>query len=152
MPKFLACLCLALVALALLPSCARKAATTEPYVRVEPASKSAPNKLAIQQGATEKDLGIVFFPAAKVNKSGLVQGPKGAIAGAELQTTEPYAKVVKFYRSKYAAQAPSVQTLDDPAGTSTMLNWQDLRGNYTVIIKRDNAGKRTVVTLAKTSK
>lgn len=154
MSKFLAGLCLTLIALMLLPSCARRpapSAAPEPYIRIEPASKSAPNKLAIQQGATEKDLGIAFYPGAKVNKSGLVEGPKGAIAGAELQTTEPYAKVVKFYRSKYAAQEPSFQTSDDPAGTTAMLNWQDLRGNYTVVIKRDNAGKRTVVTLAKTS-
>lgn len=155
MPKPLASLLLLLAAVTLLPSCAHKAATPtapEPYVRIEPSSKSAPNKLAVQQGATDKDLGIAFYPGAKVNKSGLVEGPKGAIAGAELQTTEPYANVVKFYRTKYTALKPSLQTVDDPAGTTTMLNWQDMRGNYTVVIKRDNVGKRTVVTLAKTSK
>jgi hypothetical protein len=156
--KFPISLCVIAAALTLLASCARRPAAPAtpaappPYIRIEPSTKSAPNKLAIQQGATDKELGIAFYPGAKVNKSGLVEGPKGNIAGAELQTTEPYASVVKFYRDKYATQKPSLQTVDDPAGTITMLNWQDMRGNYTVIIKRDNAGKRTVVTLAKTSK
>jgi len=153
--KFPICLCVTVAALTLVASCTRKPAAPaapEGYIRIEPSSKSAPNKLAIQQGATDRDLGIAFYPGAKVKKSGLVEGPKGNIAGAELQTTEPYASVVKFTADNNATRKPPFQTRHEPAGPITMFNWQDMRGNYTVVIKRDNAGKQTVVTLAKTSR
>jgi hypothetical protein len=145
------CVCGMLLAAALLSSCAKKAAP-EPYVRIEPSGKPAAGQMTVQQGLTEQELGIAYYPGAKVNKSGLVQGAKGAIAGAELQTAKPYGDVVSFYRSKYQAQKPTVKSLADPAGPTTIINWQDMRGNYTVVIKRDNAGKQTVVTLAKTSR
>ncbi|MHB8995956.1 MAG: hypothetical protein ACYC63_11990 [Armatimonadota bacterium] len=149
--KAILCVCGMLLAATLLSSCARKPAP-EPYVRIEPSGKPAPGQMTVQQGLTEEELGIAYYPAAKVNKSGLVQGAKGAVAGAELQTEKPYAEVVNFYRGKYQAHKPTVKALDDPAGPTTILNWQDMRGNYTVVIKRDNAGKQTVVTLAKTSR
>lgn len=145
------CVCGILLAAALLPSCARKPAP-EPYVRIEPSGKPAPGQMTVQQGLSEAELGIAYYPGAKVNKSGLLQGARGAVAGAELQTAKPYADVVSFYRGKYQAQEPTVKVLDDPAGPTTIINWQDMRGNYTVVIKRDNAGKQTVVTLAKTSR
>ncbi|MGE5531339.1 MAG: hypothetical protein ACM3VW_04385 [Bacteroidota bacterium] len=145
------CVCGVLVAAALLSSCAKKPAP-EPYVRIEPSGKSAPGQMTVQQGLTEEELGIAYYPGAKVNKSGLMQGAKGAVGGAELQTTKPYADVVKFYRDRYQPQKPTVKSLSDPAGATTILNWQDMRGNYTVVIKRDNAAKQTVVTLAKTSR
>jgi hypothetical protein len=140
-----------LLAAVLLSSCARKPAA-EPYVRIEPSGKAAPGQMTVQQGLTEEELGIAYYPGAKVNKSGLMQGAKGAVAGAELQTANPYAEVVKFYRDKYQAQKPTVKSLPGSAGATTILNWQDMRGNYTVIIKRDDAAKQTVVTLAKTSR
>ena len=125
-------------------------AKSEPYIRIEPSGKSTGGALTMQQGLTEQQVGLAFYPGATVNKSGLVAGPRGNIAGAELQTTAPYAQVVAFYRGKYAPRRPKLLQRDD--NNTTMLNWQDRQGNYTVMIKRDVVAKRTLVTLAKTSR
>lgn len=119
-------------------------------IQTEPSPK--PASASVQRSATEQDLGVSFYPKATVGKSGIVEGPKGAVAGAVLQTREPYAAVVKYYRDKYQAQKPTVKEISEAGGAATMLNWQNQRGNYTIVIRRDDAAKQTTITLVKTSK
>lgn len=155
MSRTLPCLLSGLCACVLLSACGHRATSTppgQPYIRIEPSKKTPDSALTVQQGLGEKELGIAFYPGAKVNKSGLVEGPKGKIAGAELQTTEPYARVVGFYRSRYAAKHPQERRARQAGETTAILNWRDDGGNCTVVIKRLEARKCTVVTLARTSR
>ena len=132
---------------------APQASPTQPYINIEPSRKSPRSgSLEVKRTAGEKEIGISFYPKASVSKSGIVQGPKGAVAGAVLQTTQPYADVVKFYRGKYGVKKPVLKTMSDATGATTMLNWQETHGNYTVVIKRDDTAKQTTITLVKTSK
>jgi hypothetical protein len=119
-------------------------------IRIETAEQDPAKRTTVQQGVTAAELGMAYYPGAQVNKSELTTDAKGRVGGAELQTTDPYVQVVQFYREATARLRPVVRTRDEPGGAMTMLNWQDARGNYTVAIRRDEAGHRTVITLART--
>ena len=119
-------------------------------IRIETAEQDPAQRTTVQQGVTSAELGLAYYPGAQVNTSQLTTDAKGRVGGAELQTTDPYAQVVLFYRQTYERVRPVVRTRDDPGGATTMMNWQDAHGNYTVVIQRDEAGHRTVITLART--
>lgn len=135
------------------PPAAPQASSKQSYIHIEPSRKSAGHgRLGVQPSASPAEIGLVFYPKATVVKSGVVRGPKGAVAAATLQTTQPYAEVVDYYREKYQAQKPTVKTRQETHGAVTMLNWQDQQGNYTIVIQRDDLAKRTTIALVKTSR
>ena len=119
-------------------------------IRIQTAEQDPTKRTTLQQGVTADELGLAYYPGATVNKSELQSDAKGRVGGAELQTMAAYADVVKFYRERYQPWRPVIRTRDDRDGPTTMLNWQDRHGNYTIVIKRDNAAHCTRVTLART--
>jgi hypothetical protein len=101
------------------------------------------------EGATAGEVGVAFYPGARVTKSQVAKTNGDLTAGAELTTTDSYQRVVDFYRQRY--QCPELKVVAPAAagGKLTLLNWQDVKGNYTVGVKRDDKAKCTVITLAK---
>ena len=142
----------------LLPSC-RPATEAEKtagsHIKITPSKPSRTSQVTpveTKEGATEAEVGLVFYPGATVNQSSYLRDKKGFISGAELVTTDGYIDVVNFYRLKYLSKHPKELVHKDASEQSTALNWQDPHGNYTILVRQDAKAKRTVVTLAKTSK
>lgn len=142
----------------LLPAC-RPAAESEKapssHIKITPSKPSRTSRVTpveTKEGATEAEVGLVFYPGATVNQSSYLRDKKGFISGAELVTTDGYVDVVNFYRLQYQSKQPKELVHEAEQEQSTALNWQDAHGNYTIVVRQDKVGKRTVVTLAKTSK
>lgn len=146
------------VLVALLPACRPKAGPQAPaasHIKITPSSPSRTSKITpveTKAGATEAEVGLSFYPGATVKRSSYLRDKKGFISGAELVTADGYADVVNFYRLKYQTHHPKELARKEEQGQSTLLNWQDAHGNYTILVRQDPVAKHTVVTLAKTSK
>jgi hypothetical protein len=123
--------------------------TSKPKGALATAKQPGRRSVLMIEGATAAEVGVVFYPGARVTKSQVANTNGGVTAGAELTTTDDYQKVVDFYRQRYQCPELRVKVTDTRGGKLTLLNWQDLKGNYTVGVKRDDQAKRTVITLAK---
>lgn len=100
-------------------------------------------------GATESEVGIAFYPGARLTSSQLVRVGTDLTAGAELITQDAYQDVLDFYRDRYASPELKVVEQDAASGRFTLLNWRDPQGNYTVGLRRDDQRKQTTITLAR---
>ncbi len=100
-------------------------------------------------GATEAEVGIAFYPGARVTSSQLVREGSDLTAGAELVTRDPYREVLDFYRLRYDSPELKLVEQEMSGGKLTLLNWRDPQGNYTVGVRRDDKRKQTTITLAR---
>lgn len=100
-------------------------------------------------GATEAEVGIAFYPGARLTSSQLVREGNDLTAGAELVTKDPYRDVLDFYRHRYASPELKLVEQEVSDGKLTLLNWRDPQGNYTVGVRRDEKRKQTTITLAR---
>lgn len=142
----------------LLPACkptAESQGPAESHIKITPSKPSRTSRVTpveTKEGATEAEVGLLFYPGATVNQSSYLRDKKGFISGAELVTRDGYVDVVNFYRIQYQSKQPKELVHKDDQQQSTALNWQDAHGNYTIVVRQDAKAKQTVITLAKTSK
>jgi hypothetical protein len=146
--------CLLLCAL-LLPllavSCRRPdtpAAGDASHIRIEP-SRPQGDPLRNQPTtgvATAQEVGIDYYPDARVVTSSLVRDGRGVTAAVKLTTRDPYDDVSHFYLNKYGQDARIVR-LDDASGRSVAINWRTPSATFTVDVKQDLAGKQTLIHL-----
>ena len=61
---------------------------------------------------TEADLGVPFYPGAKLDGGAVSSGPDGSSASANLVTTDPPEKVLAFYRERLKALAAGRELAD----------------------------------------
>lgn len=100
-------------------------------------------------GANATEVGIDFYPGSTISKSESITKNGETTAAAELTTKDDYAKVVAFYRARYASPELKVVEQTVNRGKLTLLNWRDPEGNFTVGIRRDDVKHQTIVALAK---
>ncbi len=143
----------ALPLLLLAVSCHRPGlpATGEPsHIRIEP-SRAPDDPLRhkpVPGVATAQEVGILFYPGAKVQTSSLVRDARGITAVVKLSTRDAYVDVAHFYQAKYAGLA-QMTNLDSKEGRSLALNWRAPGATFTVDIKQDLAGKQTLIHLVR---
>jgi len=120
------------------PEAAKSAADSRIVIETSDKSpKAASPDVRLVSGASEAEVGIAFYPGARLTSSQLVREGTDLTTGAELMTQDAYQDVLDFYRERYAS--PELK----------LLNWRDPQGNYTVGLTRDNERKRTIITLAR---
>lgn len=135
-------------------SCRRAAppvAVSEPsHIRIEPArAKDDPLRDKVPSGAaTEREVGMAFYPGATVQSSSLVRDGRGVTAVVKLATREGYAPVTQFYLNKYG-RLGKIVNLDGKEGRSLAINWGAPGATFTIDIKQDLAGKQTLIHLVR---
>ncbi len=132
------------------PEAAKSAADSRIVIETSDKSpKAASPDVRLVSGASEAEVGIAFYPGARLTSSQLVREGTDLTTGAELMTQDAYQDVLDFYRERYASPELKVVQQEASGGKLTLLNWRDPQGNYTVGLTRDNERKRTIITLAR---
>jgi len=84
-----------------------------PALAAGAACKTSPTPTLVPTpGITEADLGVPFYPGAKLVKGTVGTGPDGSAAGADQETADPPDKVLAFYRELLKAQAAGRELAD----------------------------------------
>jgi hypothetical protein len=120
------------------------------HIRIEP-SRAPGDPLRDKPtsgGATAQEVGIEFYPGAKMQTSSLVRDARGVTAAVKLVTRDSYTDVTYFYLDEYSSKAKIVN-LDSQEGRSLALNWQAPGATFTVDIKQDPVGKQTLIHLVR---
>ena len=145
----LICLLAPLLAVSCRPA-APPAESDASHVRIEP-SRAPGDPLRDQPTpgvATAQEVGIDFYPGAKVDTSSLGRDARGVTAAVKLATRDSYTDVTHFYLDKYGRRAKIVN-LDGKEGRSLALNWRAPGATLTVDIKQDAVGKQTLIHLVR---
>jgi hypothetical protein len=96
-------------------------------------------------------LGIEMYPGAKEETGVTVDNPEAEGATAELSTTDPYDKVVKFYKDKYP-KAASTEQSGDGQKTLTLLISQPPDMKHVLINQEQDGVKIMLQRLAEKKK
>jgi len=103
----------------------------------------------INQGVSEKDLGIPLYPGAAVGLSTVQTQEKGeAVAQAMLTTTDSVDKVKEFYQKQF----PKAETAVDmslPTGRMVQIVQKEADGQKSIHISRDKDAKETKIVLSR---
>lgn len=148
----LAALLSCLLTILLLASCRPSQPEQPSHIRIEPSrpAKGTPPGKPASGPATAQEMGIAFYPGAKTESSTLVRDDMGVTGVVLLSTRDSYASVVEHYRKRYERPFTKVVNLGNDQGQSMAFNWQTAHGNFTVTIKQDVRGHRTLIHLVRT--
>ena len=83
--------------------------------------------------ATEVDVGVAFYPGAKVVQATRGTGPDGSITVAQQETSDPPEKVLAFYRGQLKARAPGRDITDNGAPDANGTAFLELDADGTTI-------------------
>ncbi len=96
---------------------------------------------------SEKDIGLAFYPGAKVKSSSEMSFGSKKFQTVTLNTTDSFDQVVQFYQKKYADNCIRTQTTDGDKKMSTFILKGQADQGKTILIAKDQKENEVVVTL-----
>ena len=114
-------------------------------------------KFAVRTGESvisEQDLGMKFYPGAKVEGStggGKTSGAKAQTATVILKTSDAFDKVASFYKKEYGSVGKKTET--SFVGVQMLnLTWEKGKSTRTITVTSNPGDKHTAILLASVSK